>query len=155
MVAEDGKDDLEGTSPDSQPAPGLLESGVELMSTTIPHATPNLNVKMRKIAFDLQNASEICSIVDIDSTERQKMADDIEMRMKEAQNEAILDYQQSRSKRVNTPAVAGGTQGNIAVLSVDPMTRKPENQFARDLHEHKKDAPSRIVSFFKEKSNHQ
>lgn len=138
MIAEGGNDDAEGNSSDSPVAPVLLESCGEMMSTTIPTATPNMNVKMRKLALDLQNASEICSIVDTDSTERQEMADDIEMRMKEAQNEAFLEYQQSRSKRVNTLAVAGDTQGNIAVLYVDPMTRKPETQFARDLHEHKK-----------------
>jgi urate oxidase len=78
------------------------------------------------------------------------MVDDIEMRMKEAQDEAILDFQQSRSQRVNTSAVADDTLRNIAVITADPMTRKPENQFARDLYKHKKDTPSHIISYSEE-----
>jgi hypothetical protein len=150
MVAEDGNDDLEGTSPDSQPAPDLLESGVELMSTTIPHATPNANVTVRNINLDIHD-SQLSSIND---DEQVSMTEYIDRRVKEATDAAVVEYQARLTKRVSTSAVAGATQGNTAPKCADPQSNTPALQFAQNVYRHKKSTPDSVIDYIKQNRIH-
>ena len=146
MVAEDGKDDLEGTSSDSQPAPGLLEYGVELMSTTIPHATPNPNVTVRNLNTDIHDSP----ISSINEEEQISMTEYIERRVKEATEVAVLEYQTRLAKRASTSAVAGVTQGDNAPKCADPQPNTSALQFAQNVYRHKKSTPESVIDYLKQ-----
>ena len=92
MVEEDGKDDAEGNSPDSPIAPVLLESGGEMMSTTIPAATPDPNVTVRNLNLDIHDSSTFSSIHEREINQ-QTMSEYIAMRVTEAKNAAIREYE--------------------------------------------------------------
>ena len=65
MVAEAGKDDAEGNASDNPIAPVLSESVGEMMSTTIPAATPNANVTVRNLQSDIHDSSTFSSIHEV------------------------------------------------------------------------------------------
>jgi hypothetical protein len=119
MVAEDGKDDAEGNLPDSPIAPLLLESGGEMMSTTIPAATPNPNVTMRNLNLDIHDSSTFSSIHEGDINQ-QTMSEYIAMRVEEAKNEAIREYEALSTKRECIPAIADTTRKIIQLSLLIP-----------------------------------
>lgn len=150
MVAEDGNGEhaIEGTSLDSPPAPVLSESGVEMASTTIPHATPNLNpnITVRNINPDIHD-SILSSIHD---DEEMSIDEYIQMKVKQATAEAIEKYQVLSSKRAGTSAVAGTTQGDTTTKVVDPRTKTLASQFAQNVYRHKKSTPESVITYLKE-----
>lgn len=89
MVAEDGKDDVEGNLPDSPIAAVLVESRGEMMLTTIPAATPNPNVTVRNLNLDIHDSSTFSSIHE-GEINQQAMSGYIAMSVTETKNEAIL-----------------------------------------------------------------
>lgn len=149
MVAEDGKDDAEGNSSDSPIAPVLLESGGEMMSTTIPAATPNPNVTVRNPNLDIHDSSTFSSIHE-GEINQQTMSEYIEMRVTEAKNEAIREYQALSTKRDCIPAIADTTQGNITTVVVDPEFRKLASHFAQNVHKMKSSTPASITTYIHE-----
>ena len=128
MVAEDGKDEAEGNSSNNPIAPVLLESGGEMMSTTIPAATPNPNVTVRNLNLDIHDSSTFSSIHEGDNNQ-QSMSDYIAMR-EEARNEAKREYEALSTKRECIPAIADTTQGNTTTVVVDSEFRKLSSRFA-------------------------
>ena len=149
MVAEDGKDDAEGNSSDSLIAPVLLESGGEMMSTTIPAATPNPNVTVRNLNLDIHDSSTFSSIHEGDINQ-QSMGDYIAMRVEEARNEAKREYEALSTKRECIPAIADTTQGNTTTVVVDSEFRKLSSQFAQNVHKMKTSTPASVLTFIQD-----
>ena len=63
------------------------------MSTTIPAATPNPNITVRNLQSDIRDSSTFSSIHEVDIGDQQAMNECIQMRVTEATNEAIREYQ--------------------------------------------------------------
>ena len=149
MVAEDGKDDAEGNSSDSPIAPVLFESGGEMMSTTIPAATPNPNVTVRNLNPDIHDSSTFSSIHEAENNQ-QTMSEYVQMRVTEATNEAIREFQALSTKRDCTPAIAGTAQGNITTMVLDPEFKKLALHFAQNVHKMKSSTPGSVNTFIQE-----
>ena len=149
MVAEDGNDDDEGNESDNSIAPVLLESEADMMSTTLPAPTPNPNITVRNIQTDIHDSSTFSSIQEVNADDQQ-MNDYIQIRMKEAENEARQEYRELLTKRAGTSAVAGTAQGNTATVVADPQSRNHASQFAQNVHKYKKSTPSSVLAYIQQ-----
>ena len=97
-------------------APVLSESVGEMMSTTIPAATPNPNITVRNLQSDIRDSSTFSSIHEVDIGDQQAM-NEYEWVYSD---ESDWGYERSDTwvwstfnKRDCTSAVAGTAQGNI------------------------------------------
>ena len=71
-----------------------------------------------------------------------EMKEYIQMRKKEAKNEAIQEYLMLKSVRGRDPAPAGATPGKSVAIATDPQNKTPSTLETRTIHHSaKRDIP--------------
>ena len=88
--------------------PDSKSTGTIGLFDELPSASPNPNVTVRNLNLDIHDSSTFSSIHE-GEINQQTMSEYIEMRVTEAKNETIREYQALSTKRDCIPAIADTT----------------------------------------------
>jgi hypothetical protein len=84
-----------------------------------------------------------------------EMKDYIQMRMREAETEAIQEYLMLKSGKGRVPAPADATPGNSVAIATDPQNKTQSTLETRTIHHStKRDIPQSVITMIQSQSIH-